>query len=681
MPSLRQALALGTLVRLFFYALAGMVVLASAAVAQQSPQPEKAQANPPTEKKEVAVAAQIELLETKVRFETNGDSRKEVHTIVHINDDLGARQFGRISFDYNRSFQQIEFPLLRITHAGGGTADILPSAVTDQPNPAVANAPAYQDVRRKSVRLLGLAAGDTLEYRVVTNTTKHPLAPDFWLDHTFDRSGALAQENFELDLPGHANSMTSMRSSRAGHAMALYVGVPYTSYNYDEAANRSVYRWEVPSSRKLGPDAEDPFAPDVVISTFPTWFEVVNRFASTYLDWSEADWKETQAKARSLGPRSADATKLLRAQYEFVSQKLATLDLPLGASGYRLRHTKEIFDSGYATAEEKCLVLEQLARASGLHAEVVFTAKTDVQKQFGRPSVFDHVFVVISQGGKKSVLDPSLEVAPLGLISSQFRGKPALSLTSADGGDSQSDKWLTLPLDLPFAASQKVSIEAALTGEGTLDARVHYTMRGDNELALRLAFHQSERQKWPEVAQLLALADGFRGKITHVTASDPYAINQPFNVEYQISQPKFVDWTKTPVRIPALLPQVGLPDASAKRAAGSDTTEAIDLGTPLQIQIRASVQLPQGTTAQTPPGTAVVRDYAKFNSKYAADGSTITAERHLDFLERSIPSERAADYNTFVRAVQSDEAQEFILQRSNSQTASKSAEPTARLSK
>src|SRR5260370_13573064 len=71
--------------------------------------------------------AQIELLETRVRFESNGDSRKEVHTRVHINNELGARQFARLSFDYNHSFQPIAFPLLRITHAGAGTVDRLPA--------------------------------------------------------------------------------------------------------------------------------------------------------------------------------------------------------------------------------------------------------------------------------------------------------------------------------------------------------------------------------------------------------------------------------------------------------------------------------------------------------------------------------------------------------------------------
>jgi hypothetical protein len=144
--------------------------------------------------------AEIELLETRIRFETDGSSRKEVHARVKINDELGVRQFGRLNFDFNRSFEQIEIPLVRITHPSGGTADVLPSAIIDAPNPAVANAPAYQDVHVKSVRILGLEPGDTLEYRVIT-ASNPPLKLAEWPSHTFDHSGVVAHEMFELDLP------------------------------------------------------------------------------------------------------------------------------------------------------------------------------------------------------------------------------------------------------------------------------------------------------------------------------------------------------------------------------------------------------------------------------------------------------------------------------------------------
>src|SRR5207245_6160486 len=118
-----------------------LAFFAATALPQQLPQTEKSEPKPSAEKAPEN-PAQIELLETRIRFETNGDSRKEVHARVHINNELGVRQFARLNFDYNRSFESVELPLVRITHPSGGTADILPSAITDNPNPAVVNAPA-----------------------------------------------------------------------------------------------------------------------------------------------------------------------------------------------------------------------------------------------------------------------------------------------------------------------------------------------------------------------------------------------------------------------------------------------------------------------------------------------------------------------------------------------------------
>src|SRR5215475_12092354 len=182
---------------------AGFLIFSQTTFAQSAPEKPKPDAPPTSDQKPVEPpnAAQIELLETKYRFETNGDSRKEVHAVVKINSELGVRQFTRLNFDYNRSFQSVEIPLAHITHVNGGTSDILPSAITDAPNPAVEKFPAYHDVRVKSVRILGLQPSDSLEYRVITTTTHAPLAPDFWLDHSFDRTGVVSREIFQLEVP------------------------------------------------------------------------------------------------------------------------------------------------------------------------------------------------------------------------------------------------------------------------------------------------------------------------------------------------------------------------------------------------------------------------------------------------------------------------------------------------
>jgi hypothetical protein len=672
--------------------------------AQQAPErpSKKPGANPsiPPEKQENP--AQIELLETKIRFEANGDSRKEVHTRVRINSELGFRQFARLNFDYNRSFESVEIPLVRITHPSGGTADILPSAITDQPNPAVLNAPAYQDVRVKAVRILGLAPGDNLEYRVITTVRNHPLAPDFWLDHFFDRSGVVSQEIFELDLPAaffeeptRPISMPTCQgpvvvvqscapASNKGPQIHISSETPEVSKEHtgDGESARLVYKWKLATesavnsvSKLTSPESSEP---DVLVTTLSWWPRLAMKLKlllSTHGDPSprgELDAKSAQiVSARGTGETPDE--KL----YRFVSQKIRTVDLPLGSTGFRVRSPLEVISSGYGTAEDKAALLLALLPSilPPRHFALCIPGQSP-EKQLPRPSLFTRILAVVDEGNRRVYLDPAAEVAPFGVVPSSLRGTTVLMLNHPNRGflsAEDPDLWHEIPGELPFRSKQYVNVNAALAEDGKLTARVHYSMRGDNELLLRVAFHQAPKEKWKDLAQLLSLSDGFRGQVISVNASDPYATREPFTVDYEIAQPKFVDWSKKPVRIPALLPQLGLPDPPAKPAAGA-AWSPIELGTPLEVETRMTLSLPPGASAAAPTGTAVQRDYATFASRYSAKGLTVTASRHIQFLLRQVPAERATDYNAFLRAVLNDQAQDFTLDR---ETPPSNAKPAA----
>jgi len=600
---------------------------------------------------------QIELLETRYRFEANGDSRKEVHTRVHINNELGVRPFARLNFDYNRSFESIEISLVHITHSSGGTVDILPSAITDNPNPAVVNAPAYQDVRVKSVRILGLEPGDLLEYRIITATTHHPLAPDFWLSHDFAREGIVSQESFAIDLP-------ASRDLRPFTSLAAHDYETIPSGEGSEA--RLIYLWKRPSTASASPGTSRkifdlPLASvesDIVLTTFKGWAEFEIALQKSYEKELQVT-PQLKAKALELTRGSGVPEDDLRALYDFVSKSMPTVDLPLDSAGFQPRGAEQISTSGYGTPEEKCVLLSALATAVGLRAQPAFSlSRAHPQIAPPIPSILGRPLVMAAFAGHVVWLDPSVGVAPFGVIASNMRGGLAVPLYPSSDISFLED----VPKDLPFPASQYVKVDAILTTDGKLTAKVHYSLRGDNELFLRVAFHKSPKDKWKELAQLLSISDGFRGQVTSVTASDPYATKEPFTVEYEITQPKLVDWSKKPVRIPALLPQLGLPDPPAKPAPGA-AASPVELGTPLEVETHMTLHLPPGTAAAPPTGTSVQRDYAIFASQYSVKGPVVTASRHINFLLRQVPADRTADYNAFLHAVQSDQAQFFTLDR------------------
>ena len=646
-----------------------------AASLAQEPAPKPVEAAPPNEKtapakseEKATLPFQIQLLETHMRFESNGDSRKEVHTIVKINELAGARQFSRLGFDYNRAFQQVEIPLVKISHANGGTSEILPSAITDAPNPAVQEYPAYHDVRVKSVRILGLQDGDTIEYRVITTTTKHPLSPQFWLEHTFDRSGQVLEERYELDFPSERHP--EIRINQA---------TPMTSKETSSRENgREVYRWArkfsaaSPEKSPAETSTESQATPDISLSTF-RWEPLSIRLDEMLFPSSrplsemktfEEQMKELgrqpevagqiQEKANSLTKESKNDLERLRAIYGFVSGQIRSVDLPLGATGFGVHPAVEVLKARYANAEDKYVLFAALATALKLPTRAALTGFCE-KKALSMPTKFGHLLISVHASEKTYWLDPSLEVAPFGMFAPIPDGCAFVLNRGFYAMNSTGHEWIEIPPTLPFPAFQKVNVEAGINAEGTLTTKLKYVTRGENELVLRVAFHQTPKERWREVAGLLALSDGFRGTITNVTASDPMATKDPFTVEYEITQPKFVDWSKKPVRIPALLPQIALPDAPGKTAG------KIELGTPLEVQTSLKLELPEGTTVQTPAATSVARDYATFASKYEGHLNTVSVSRHINFLKREIPTERAADYNAFLRAVQNDQAQVLVL--------------------
>ena len=617
----------------------------------------KADAAPPA----TDTPAQIELLETKIRFEANGDSRKEVHTRVRVNSELGARQFAQLNFNFNRAYEKIEIPLVHITHKSGGSADILASAITDKPAPAVADFSAYQDVRVKSVRILGLEPADMLEYRVITTTTHSVLAPDFWLDHDFDRTGVVTKEIFDLNLPASRFVPGSGSSTNAGQ-IRISSQTPEASktQNGDGDDARLVYHWEV-APATLPKSAAVPASgnTDIVLTTFSSWDQLQQRLQAALLTHPSPDLWSQAAVAMKNQPH--DQATPETTYYNFVATKIRTVDIPLDLGRFGKRRYSEILSSGFAAPEDKISLYTALtSRARPLKTLLVSTADAP-EKQLPRPSLFSQILVALDDGKHTIYLDPDLEVAPWGVIRPDLRGKKALELGANCAGESC---WMKISGELPFSSTQRVNVDATITPDGTLNAKVKYSMRGDNELLLRIAFHQSPRDKWKEVAQLMSLSDGFRGKILSASASDPYATKNAFTVEYEISQPKFVDWSKKPVRIPAPLPVLSAPDLPGKME-GSDKSSTIDLGTPLDVETRVTLHLPQGTSVELPTGTIVDRDYATFVSRYNTDAGTVTAIRHINFLHRQVTADRVPDYAAFLHAVQTDQAQLFTLTRAD----------------
>ncbi len=660
------------------------MLLTSAAAAQETP-PKTLEPAPPNSAPSKPDYPQelfvIEQFHIRARFENDGTARRETLVRIRVQSEAGVQQLGQLVFGYNSANERLEIDSVKVRKADGTTVSALPDAIQDMTAPVAREAPVYSDLRQKQVTVPGLRQGDTLTYHV-TAQLHTPLAPgQFWLEHDFLKDAIVLDETLEVNVP-------------RARAVKLKTQ-PGADPNITEEGDRKIYRWKSSRLRREeeGQDQakpgkkppKKPKRPAVQLTTFQSWEEVGGWYAALVRERATPTGA-IRAKAEELVRGRATPTEKIEALYDFVGKNFRYVSLSFGLGRYQPHAAAEVLANQYGDCKDKHTLLEALAAAIGLRAyPVLIHSSRKIDPDIPSPAQFDHLITAIPPGQDSREwlwLDTTREVAPFRLLSSNFRKKQALLIpvgvatmeptAAADGAA----RLVETPADLPFPATQRVDVDAQVSELGKLTARVRYTLRGDTELLLRIGFRHTPQNQWKQLGQLLAISDGFRGEITEVKASDPAATREPFQVEYDLTQANYLDWSSKKSQLALPLPAVGLPEASGgDEEAG---TEPLDLGTPLDITTRVVMELPTKYSARAPVAVAVMRDYAEYRSSYKVEGNKITAERILRFKLREIPAARSRDFQAFTRAIRADEGQSLTLEATPAAAASSRLRPPAR---
>lgn len=588
----------------------------------------------------------FEQFHVRARFESDGTGEREIRIRVRVQSEAGVQQLGQLQFGYNAANERLEIEYVRVHKANGFLVTAGADAVQDLTAPVAREAPVYTDYRQKHVTVPGLRPGEWLEYKVVTRVHT-PLAPGhFWLEHDFIHNAIVLDEQLEVDVP---RSSTAKLKTAAGAEPAVR-----------EEGPRRIYAWKR-ANREREPDgtgesrkARRPRPPAVQLTTFSNWEEVGRWYAALERERLAAD-DAIRAKAAELVRGHAQDTEKLRALYDFVARNFRYVSLSFGAGRYQPHAAAEVLANQYGDCKDKHTLLASLARAAGLEVyPVLISLSRKIDPDVPSPSQFDHVISAARVAGETFWLDTTTEVAPFRLLAASLRDKQALGIPPAAPA-----RLVTTPADPPFPSTQRVEIEGQVNELGKLSARVRYTLRGDAELLLRSAFRRTPQNQWKQLAQVVAYADGLRGEVTEVNVSDPAATEEPFRLAYQMGQAGFLDWSSKKAQLRLPLPAAGLPDAEADDEEGR---EPLELGTPLEVQMRLALTLPERYQARAPVPVAVKRDYAEYRSSYKLSGHTLEAERALRFVARALPAARTRDYLAFARAIRADESQILSLE-------------------
>jgi Flp pilus assembly protein TadD/transglutaminase-like putative cysteine protease len=605
-----------------------------------------------------------------VKFENDGTGERTLSSRIKVQSDAGVQQLAELVFGYNSASEKVDVHFVRVRKPGTSTITTSPDAIKEMTAAVARDAPEYTDYKEIHITVPALHSGDTIEYEISTRIVT-PMAPgQFWFEQNFLDRAIVLDEKLEVNVPqDRALLIQSAEFSNVTGAEVRKVRLaPHSTAQIDEQrspfstfteSGRTTYLWRhsnlhVPSGDASPSKLPSPKIPDVQLATFRNWDEVAAWYA--HLAKGRADpTPEIRAKAQDLTKGRATDLQKMQALYDYVSKNIRYVSLSFGLGRYQPHTAAEVFKNQYGDCKDKDVLLSALLQSVGIASDpALIPLLRPLDTSVPSPAQFDHLITAVPSGNDLIWMDSTAEVAPFRLLIPALRDKSALLILPDGNG-----KIVESPADPPFLSTQRVEIEAQVSDLGKLTAKLRYFLRGDNEVALRLAFRRTPQSEWLQLGQTIAALDGIRGNVTSVKPSDPTDTEKPFELDLDYEQASYLDWAKKKSKVPVPLLSLGMPHPPENPA------DPVLLGSPLDITTSLKLTLPANFTAQTPVGVAVTRDYAEFKSVYGFENHTFTAERILNFKMRELPASRAGDYDAFSRAVESDENQSFIVENNS----------------
>jgi tetratricopeptide (TPR) repeat protein/transglutaminase-like putative cysteine protease len=608
-------------------------------------------------------AAVIEEMASKVAFDNDGNSTREQTTRVRVQTDAGVKEWGLLKFPFQSSTQTVEIDYVRVHKADGSTLSTVPDNAQDLDSEITRSAPFYSDLREKHIAVKGLGPGDILEYQAHWRSTKPLIPGQFWLQFNFQSDGIVLDERLEIKVP-------------SGRAVKVK-GPPATQTMTTEGESR-IYSWtysKLQSAKDPGSDEKKLTeaargllpVPDVQISSFQSWEEVGRWYWDLQKDRIEPT-PAIRSKAAELTKGMTDDAAKLRALYSFVSTQYRYIGIAFGIGRYQPHAADDVLTNSYGDCKDKHTLLASLLQASGITLyPALINSSWKLDPEVPSPAQFDHIIGYLPQSDKNKDaiwLDTTIEVAPFGYLVPRLRDKPALVMA----GD-KSIQLVTTRADSPFPNSEAFKIDGKVNTDGSLEAKIEDTSRGDSEVLLRTAFRQVAQPQWKDLVQRISYAMGFAGTVSEISASKPEAIGEPFHIAYSYNRKDYPDWKSnqrfTVPGSPFFMPSVA-----------DDAKYPLWLGASLEGVSDSRVELPPGYEPQTPLNVDLKYDFAEYHASYSHEHGVLIAKRRLVTKLREVPVAEFDDYRKFVKDVQ-DDVNQYVPTSSAGEPAASNMQVTA----
>jgi len=597
----------------------------------------------------------FERLDTTYRYENDGRGEIIQGARIRVLTEAGRDAIGQFYFSYASELEDIKIDYFRTIKKDGTVLAVDPALAINMASPVSQAAPMFSDLKLKVMVAKDLAVGDALEYQF-TRVVQVPLkAGDFWALHYQNRMNMVDSETVTLDVP-------------SDRKLALKTD-PGSPPKIKKKDGRKIYRWELsnPKPREASGVPDDPL---FVASTLTDWKQI----GDWYLGLEAGRVEPTPELKQLAGQLTAGKTtprEKVDALYTYVSEQVRYVALEFGIGGYQPHPALDVLRNRYGDCKDKTGLLQALLAAAGIPAYPALLNATRgvIEPTVPMPGQFNHVITVVPMDGQLLWMDPTIGVAPLGVLAVQIRGRQALLVQPG------ASRLADIPEHSPVPERSTVTISGKLDATGKLTLSDEFVLRGIGEVLFRTLFRLGNQQALSTLTKGLAQSQAPGATAGEPTNSDPLDLTKPFSVKLEVTDSGFFPPLEKSeqVRVPATgadtfnwateveharkeveeadkTPGAKLPDDINLAAVGtSNSTLDLDIDPSYQVDLPLPVHAD--------------RPFGSYDSSYSFDHGHLKVRRVLVAKVDKLPARQWQDLETFQNIVESDFAQTLQLRR------------------
>lgn len=620
--------------RTLFFLLFGLFLTFAARAQESNPAPT------PDISREAVV---VEKNDTDIRFENDGTGERTQSGRIHVLSDTGVRQFGILTFNYQSAFESVDIDYVRVLKPDGTIVSTPLNNIQDMPSNITQQAPFYSDLHEKHIAVKALSAGDTIELQVHWHVTKALAPGQFWYAYNFDDDTIALEEQLRINVP--AGRAIKWKSKDLTPTVEEKDGRKILTWKSKNLARKTPAAKEVDDEKQVYQAARGQLAPpDVELSSFQSWDELGRWYGSLQTDRVQPT-SEIQQKAAELTKGLTTDDAKIQAIYRYVSEQFRYIGVAFGIGRYQPHFAAEVLDNQYGDCKDKHTLLASLLQAAGFTAyPALISTSRSMDLDVPSPAQFDHVISVVPQGNNFLWMDTTAEIAPAGMLVPKLRDKLVLIVWS-----NKPPAFVRTAADSPVPNDETFSVEGTLNDAGVVDAHMEEQAHGDNELVMRAIFRRVSEAEWNQLVQNISYGLGFGGTVSDVVATQPDALDVPFDLKYNYHRIDYSDWEHHQITLP--YPPMGLPPLKADQ---TELAAPIWLGSRGEFKHVASLTIPKNYSVKLPADVQLKTAFAEYYSTYSIKDNVIHGERRLVIKEHEVPVPEFLQYKNFTKAIGED---------------------------